>query len=151
MACLLSHLNNIYQITFSSSLQCLMSVLMLVSSNVFVLINYFSQVLWLSVAACIAALLWLRRTQPHINRPIRVHLSIPITFLVCCVLLTAVPVIEDPVNTGQYKEAVPDKIIILFITLGVVDVVPYKILQPSQKSLYFIEPTTRHTRFCPRT
>lgn len=33
---------------------------MLFTSNVFLLINYFSQILWLSVVASIAALLWLR-------------------------------------------------------------------------------------------
>lgn len=45
------------------SLQLLISLIMLFTSDVFLLINYFSQILWLSVVASIAALLWLRKTK----------------------------------------------------------------------------------------
>lgn len=41
----------------------IISLIMLFTSNVFTLINYFSQILWLSVVASIAALLWLRKTK----------------------------------------------------------------------------------------
>lgn len=78
---------------------CAMSLLMLVSSDVILLINYFSQILWLSVAASIAGLLWLRYKRPNDHRPIKVHLAIPITFLACCIFLTIVPAIREPVNT----------------------------------------------------
>lgn len=78
-----------------------MSILMLVTSDVFVLINYFSQVLWLSTAACILALLWLRYKKPDTPRPIRVNTAIPVIFLVCCVFLTAVPAVTEPINTGD--------------------------------------------------
>lgn len=43
--------------------QCLVSLIMLMTADIFLLINYFSQILWLSVVASIAALLWLRKTQ----------------------------------------------------------------------------------------
>jgi solute carrier family 7 (L-type amino acid transporter), member 5 len=42
---------------------CLFSVLMVLFGNVFELVNYFSLGLWLSIAACIIALLWLRISQ----------------------------------------------------------------------------------------
>lgn len=71
---------------------------MLFTSNIFLLINYFSQILWLSVVASIAALLWLRRTQPNLPRPIRVNLIIPIVFIVLCVILVLLPTIEQPIN-----------------------------------------------------
>nr|CAD7440241.1 unnamed protein product [Timema bartmani] len=78
---------------------CGMSLLMLCSSDVFVLINYFSQILWLSTAACIVALLYLRRSQPDIPRPIKVNLVLPVTFLICCAFLAVVPAIADPLST----------------------------------------------------
>lgn len=41
----------------------IVSLLMLLSSDIFELINYFSQILWLSIVASILALLWLRKTK----------------------------------------------------------------------------------------
>lgn len=82
-------------------LQCLMSLVMLCSSDVFELINYFSLILWLSVAACIMGLLYLRYSKPHIPRPIRVHLALPISFLICCIFLICIPAMVEPVNTGK--------------------------------------------------
>lgn len=69
---------------------------MLFTSDIFLLINYFSQILWLSVAACVGALLWLRKTQPDLPRPIKVNCLIPIIFIVVCVTLVLLPSLEDP-------------------------------------------------------
>ncbi|XP_050100231.1 Y+L amino acid transporter 2 [Anopheles aquasalis] len=77
---------------------CITSIIMLLSANVFVLINYFSQILWLSVAASIAGLLWLRISKPNMPRPIRVNLILPITFLVCCLGLVLLPSFTEPFN-----------------------------------------------------
>ncbi|KAI5743189.1 hypothetical protein M8J77_015530 [Diaphorina citri] len=84
---------------FSLIFTCLMSVLMLVTSDVFALINYMSVALWLSVGACTAGLISLRFTQPDLHRPIKVHLSLPIIFLACCIFLVVVPTIREPMNT----------------------------------------------------
>ncbi|XP_063239864.1 Y+L amino acid transporter 2 [Bacillus rossius redtenbacheri] len=78
---------------------CAMSLVMLCTSDVFLLINYFSQILWLSTGACIAALLHLRRSRPVLPRPIRVHLALPVAFLLCCAFLVAVPAVADPLAT----------------------------------------------------
>ncbi|XP_069691973.1 large neutral amino acids transporter small subunit 1 isoform X2 [Periplaneta americana] len=78
---------------------CLMSLVMLCSSDVFQLINYFSLVLWLSVAASIVGLLYLRYSRPDMPRPIRVHLALPISFLLCCLFLVSIPAIAEPINT----------------------------------------------------
>ncbi|KAL1458502.1 hypothetical protein WDU94_008647 [Cyamophila willieti] len=86
---------------FSLIFTCLMSVLMLVTSDVFALINYMSVALWISVGVCIAGLVSLRYTQPDLHRPIKVHLSLPIIFFFCCVFLVAVPTIRAPMNTGE--------------------------------------------------
>ena len=74
---------------------------MLISSDVFVLIDYFSQILWLSVAASIAGLLWLRYKKPQASRPVKVNVAIPVIFLLCCIFLTVVPIIKKPLNTGS--------------------------------------------------
>lgn len=58
-------------------LQCLMSLLMLVSSDVYVLINYTSFVESLFIAISVAGLLYLRKSQPNLYRPI----TVCITFL----------------------------------------------------------------------
>ncbi|XP_063376427.1 large neutral amino acids transporter small subunit 2 [Cydia fagiglandana] len=79
---------------------CLFSLLMLSTSNVLALINYFSQTLWLSVGASVVGMLWLRRTRPDIPRPIRVHLAIPFTFLIAIGFLVFVPAIYQPKDTA---------------------------------------------------
>jgi heme exporter protein D len=45
---------------------------MLVSDDVFFLINYMSFVQWLSVGMSVVALLYLRYTRPEMHRPIKV-------------------------------------------------------------------------------
>lgn len=72
---------------------------MLLISDVFVLINYYGQILWFSTAACIAGMLWLRHKQPNLPRPIRVNTIIPIVFLACCVFLILFPIPTQPWNT----------------------------------------------------
>ncbi|XP_067007299.2 large neutral amino acids transporter small subunit 1 [Anabrus simplex] len=79
---------------------CGMSLVMLCTSNVYKLIYYFSLILWLTVAASIAGLLYLRYTQPNLPRPIKVHLALPITFLFCCLFLIVIPAVAEPINTA---------------------------------------------------
>lgn len=71
---------------------------MLLVSDVFVLINYYSQILWFSVAASIGGMLWLRYKRPDMPRPIKVNLIIPITFLICCKFLILFPIPDNPWN-----------------------------------------------------
>lgn len=73
---------------------------MLLVSDVFVLINYFSQILWLSVAASIVGMLWLRYKEPEMPRPIKVNLIIPLLFLVACFFLVLFPIPSQPWNTA---------------------------------------------------
>ncbi|BES89150.1 Amino acid permease [Nesidiocoris tenuis] len=75
------------------------SVVMVCWSDVFVLINYFSQVLWVSVGACIAGLLYMRRTKPDMRRPIKVHLAVPVIFLLCVLFLVVASTIKEPLNS----------------------------------------------------
>lgn len=75
---------------------CLVSLIMVMFADVFELINYFSQILWLSVAACVLGLLWMRYTKPDWPRPIKVNLIIPISFIILCVTLVLIPSFEEP-------------------------------------------------------
>ncbi|XP_067624503.1 large neutral amino acids transporter small subunit 1 [Eurosta solidaginis] len=77
---------------------CIMSLLTLLTADVYVLINYFSAMLWISVVACIAGMLWLRHTKPNMPRPIKVNLALPIVFIVCCLTLVLLPSFKNPMN-----------------------------------------------------
>ncbi|GBP91793.1 Large neutral amino acids transporter small subunit 2 [Eumeta japonica] len=79
---------------------CLFSLLTLMNSNVFDLINYFSQTLWLSVGASVVGMLWLRRTRPDIPRPITVHIAVPLIFLLAIGCLVVIPAVYDLKNTA---------------------------------------------------
>ncbi|KAM3964709.1 juvenile hormone Inducible-21 [Aphomia sociella] len=79
---------------------CLFSLLMLTTSNVFALINYFSQTLWLSVGASVVGMLWLRRTKPDLARPIRVNIIIPYLFLIAIGCLVIIPAITQPKDSA---------------------------------------------------
>lgn len=72
---------------------------MLCVSDVYVLINYYGQILWLSTAACTCGLLWLRYKRPDIPRPIKVNIAIPILFLLCCLFIILFPIPKQPWNT----------------------------------------------------
>lgn len=81
------------------SFQCVTSLVMLLISDAYVLINYYGQILWLSVAASIAGMLWLRHKHPDAPRPIRVNTAIPVIFLLCCIFLVVFPIPTQPWNT----------------------------------------------------
>ena len=72
---------------------------MLCTSDVIVLINYFSQILWLSFGLSIAGMLWLRKSKPDIPRPIKVNTFLPAIFLLCVAFMVVVPAIAEPMNT----------------------------------------------------
>ncbi|KAK9737189.1 Amino acid permease [Popillia japonica] len=79
---------------------CITSLVMLLVSDVFILINYYSQILWFSVAASISGMLWLRYKKPDMPRPIKVNLIIPVLFLLCCAFLIILPIPMQPWNTA---------------------------------------------------
>ncbi|XP_045108221.1 large neutral amino acids transporter small subunit 1-like [Portunus trituberculatus] len=78
---------------------CLLSLVML-GVNIFFLINCLSFALWLTIGGAVAALLWLRYTQPNLPRPIKVNLALPVLVLLGCVYLVVVPVVMEPSSTG---------------------------------------------------
>lgn len=73
---------------------------MLVTSDVYQLINYFSFTLWLWTGIATAALVHLRITRPEMKRPIRFPLLLPISFTAGCLVLTLFAIWAEPVNAA---------------------------------------------------
>ena len=73
---------------------CGISIAMLFA-DIFYLIKLSSHAYWLCITAAIVALLWLRKTQPSMERPIRVNLVVPIVFLTFCLALVITPLFTE--------------------------------------------------------
>ncbi|KAK7481688.1 hypothetical protein BaRGS_00027061 [Batillaria attramentaria] len=78
-----------------------MSLLMLVSNDIFALINYMSFVQWLSVGASVLGMVYLRFSEPDRPRPIKFPLVIPCAFLAAVLFLLVVPLYAAPGDTGM--------------------------------------------------
>lgn len=81
--------------------QVIVAVGILFTGSIFTLITYVSFVLWVSTGVAVAALLRLRQTKPDLPRPIKVHLSLPVIYVICSILLIGFSIYEEPVNTGN--------------------------------------------------
>ncbi|XP_057378917.1 Y+L amino acid transporter 2-like [Daphnia carinata] len=75
-----------------------LTMIMLVVTDVYVLINYTSFVEATFVAAAVGGLLWLRRKRPDVPRPIKVNLVYPIAFFVVSIFLVCFPVFSSPME-----------------------------------------------------
>jgi L-type amino acid transporter 5 len=75
---------------------CLMSLVMLCSSDVYTLITYTSFVESLFIGISVAGLLWLRWKRPDMERPIKVNLFFPIFFMIIMSFLIIFPLFYSP-------------------------------------------------------
>jgi len=109
-------------------LQCILSLIMLCTGDIFVLITYCSIVESFFIMISIAGILWLRYKRPNMKRPIKVMyficiklinylythmytyienfsfqipLWIPILFVALCAFLVIVPCYERPYEVGM--------------------------------------------------
>ncbi|CAL7940110.1 unnamed protein product [Xylocopa violacea] len=98
---MLSHIN-ISRFTPTPALVflCTLSLIMLCTSDIFVLITYCSIVESFFIMLSVAGILWLRYKRPNMNRPIKMPLWIPITFVAICAFLVFVPCYERPYEVG---------------------------------------------------
>ncbi|XP_055535905.1 Y+L amino acid transporter 2 [Wyeomyia smithii] len=99
---ILSHIN-VTRYTPMPSLVflCILSLLYLFISDVYVLITYSSIVESFFIMMSVSAVLYFRYTRPDINRPIRVQLWVPTLFVIICAFLIVVPCYVAPYEVGM--------------------------------------------------
>ncbi|KAG7169553.1 Large neutral amino acids transporter small subunit 2-like [Homarus americanus] len=88
------HYTPVIALVFSACI----SMLMYVTSDVRVLINYLSFAHNLLGLGCIAAFFWFRIKQPDRPRPIKVWIGFPIVFFFISLFLTVFPIIRQPLE-----------------------------------------------------
>ncbi|KAE8574048.1 Y+L amino acid transporter 2 [Halyomorpha halys] len=98
---MLSHINvNKYTPTPSLVFLGILSLIMLCTSDVYLLITYSSFVESFFIMLSVLGLIWLRYTKPDMPRPIKVSLAVPISFVIICIFLVTVPIFEKPFEVG---------------------------------------------------
>ncbi|XP_049884878.1 Y+L amino acid transporter 2-like [Pectinophora gossypiella] len=75
----------------------LISLVMLIPSNLRSLITYCTVVEAFFTTLSCSAVLWLRYKKPHLPRPIKVQLWMPIVFVSVCAILLVVPIASEPI------------------------------------------------------
>ncbi|KAK0082961.1 hypothetical protein PV325_009586 [Microctonus aethiopoides] len=99
---MLSHINiSRFSPTPALVFLCILSLIMLCTSDIFVLITYCSIVESFFIMLSVIGILWLRYSRPTMVRPIKVPLWIPITFVGICAFLVVVPCYVRPYETGM--------------------------------------------------
>merc|ERR1711971_1094404 len=78
----------------------LMSLVYLSSSNIIQLMNYVGFATWLAIGVAVFCVIYLRFKHPEWERPIKVHLIFPITYVVLTAIITILPMISNPVETS---------------------------------------------------
>uniref|UniRef100_A0A915PMA3 Uncharacterized protein n=1 Tax=Setaria digitata TaxID=48799 RepID=A0A915PMA3_9BILA len=95
-----------------------LSLVMLFSSNIYVLINYVTFTEASVIALSVAGLIKLRFTRPNIHRPFKQNILFPATFLVICIALLMLPFFIQPseliIGVFIILSAVPFYFVFLF-------------------------------------
>lgn len=78
-----------------------LSLCYLSTSDIIQLIEYSSFVESSFIMLTVAGMIYLRYKKPHLHRPIKVHIAIPITFLLLCAFLVFLPVYVRPFECGM--------------------------------------------------
>ncbi|CAG7838064.1 unnamed protein product [Allacma fusca] len=79
----------------------ILSLFYLTTSDIITLIEYSSFVESSFIMLTISGMIWLRYKKPNLNRPIKVHIAIPIIFLLLCAFLVFLPVYVRPFECGM--------------------------------------------------
>lgn len=68
----------------------------IVVGDIEALIEFASFLIWVAYGSAFVSLLVLRRTHPHIPRPYKVPIIIPILSLMVAIFLSVMPIISEP-------------------------------------------------------
>nr|CAD7588773.1 unnamed protein product [Timema genevievae] len=79
---------------------CIITLVLLIIEDVYVLINYLSFVEALFTLLSVSGLLWLRYKRPDLERPIKVNIIFPIIFFVICLFLVILPCYVSQLEVG---------------------------------------------------
>ncbi|TGZ47377.1 Large neutral amino acids transporter small subunit 2 [Temnothorax longispinosus] len=79
---------------------CIITLVLLIIEDVYVLINYVSFVEALFTTLSVSGLLWLRYKKPDLHRPIKVSIILPIIFFIICAFLVTLPCYVSPWEVG---------------------------------------------------
>ncbi|KAK0179337.1 hypothetical protein PV327_005097 [Microctonus hyperodae] len=79
---------------------CIITLSLLITEDVYKLINYVSFVEALFTTLSVSGLLWLRYKRPDLHRPIKVSFILPIVFLLICIFLVFLPCYGSPLEVG---------------------------------------------------
>lgn len=78
---------------------CLLSLLYLMSNDIYLLINYVGFTSWLAIGIAVACVPYLRWKHPEWERPIKVHLFWPIIYIIATLVIITVPILSEPKST----------------------------------------------------
>ncbi|XP_046385826.1 Y+L amino acid transporter 2 [Ischnura elegans] len=79
---------------------CIVTLVLLIIEDVYVLINYLAFVEALFTLLSVSGLLWLRIKRPKADRPIKVNIIFPIIFFIICTFLVTLPCYVRPWEVG---------------------------------------------------
>ncbi|XP_046393090.1 large neutral amino acids transporter small subunit 2 [Ischnura elegans] len=94
---------NVKRLTPTPSLVFLniLSLMMLSTSDIYVLITYCSIVESLFIALSVGGLIWMRWKNPKMIRPIKISIVLPCIFVLVCIFLIALPIYVRPFEVAM--------------------------------------------------
>ncbi|KAJ8303532.1 hypothetical protein KUTeg_019928 [Tegillarca granosa] len=113
-------------------LSTVIAIIMVLTGDIFSLIDFFSFAAWMFYGGTMAALLVLRCTKRNAHRPYKVPIVVPLIVLICSCYLVVAPIIQDPRIEFLYAA--------LFMFSGLFFYVPFVVYK---KRLAFVAPVTR--------